>query len=88
MIPLKNTKSIFVVKPENMVVQIGEFIFISNDNISDVKIKRLGLISAVDKTVDIKLKDGADFNLIVRNKEKLISYHEENFLKFVNKYKK
>ena len=52
-----------------------------------VKIKKLGFISPVAKTVDIKIKNDENFNLVVRNKEKLIPYHEENFAKFIEIYK-
>lgn len=86
LIPLKSTKSLYI-KLENMVVQLDQFMFIENNNISSVKIKKLNLFSPVAKTVDIKLKNDADFKLIVRNKEKQLPYHEENFAKFISKYK-
>ena len=86
LIPLKS-KSTFVIKPENMIPQLDKFILIDNGNIESVKIKKLGFISPVAKTVDIKIKNDEDFNLVVRNKEKLIPYHEENFAKFIEIYK-
>lgn len=81
------SKSTFVIKPENMIPQLDKFILIDNDNIESVKIKKLGFISPVAKTVDIKIKNDENFNLVVRNKEKLIPYHEENFAKFIEIYK-
>ncbi len=87
LIPLKNTKvlSLSSIKPENMIVQLDEFIFVEKDNISNIKIKKFNLFSPIAKTVYIKLKNDADFNLFVNNKEKQLPYHEENFSKFVSK---
>lgn len=88
LIPLENTKSILVFKPENMKVHLEDFIFIDKDEIESIKIKRLNFISAVTKEVNIKLKDGSRYSLMINNKEKSLEYHEINFSKFINKYKK
>lgn len=88
LIPLENTKSVFVIKPENMIVHLEDFIFINKNEIESIKIRRLNFISAVAKEVNITLKNGAKYNLMINNKEKSLEYHEMNFSKFINKYKK
>ena len=83
LIPLKNTKPLFVIKPENMLVNLESYSFFNYDEIDNIKIKRLNLISPVAKDVTIKLKNGIEYKLIVRNKEKKIPYHADNFSKFI-----
>lgn len=73
---------------KKMKAQVNSYKFIAQEEIDKVIIKNANLISAVTKNVTIVLKDATRINLVVNKKQKDISYHEENFSKFINTYKK
>lgn len=73
---------------KKMKAQVDSYMFIEQEDIEKVIIKNANLISAVTKNVTIILKNTTRINLMVNKKEKYIPYHEENFARFMSKYKK
>ena len=71
--------------PEKMVAQLDKFFFIEKEKIESISIRTVNLKM---KNVTIKLVNNENIGLTINNKFKSIPYHEENFSKFVNKYKK
>ncbi len=74
--------------PKNLQVNPEAFTFIEQHDIKKIKIKRANLISAVTKKVVIEEIGGRKYKWLVNNKEKLLPYHESNFVEFKNMYKK
>ncbi len=72
-------------KAEKMIPQLDDFIFIKNENITDIKVVARNV---KEMGVDIKLNNDEDIRLTVRKKIKSIPYQAENFSRFVSKYKK
>lgn len=86
-IPLKNSKPLLFIKPENMSVHLEAYSFFNYNDIESIKVKKLNFFSTTAKDVRIRLKNGIEYKLIAKNKEKLIPYHADNFEKFVKKFK-
>ncbi|MCR5147111.1 MAG: hypothetical protein K6B70_07235 [Clostridia bacterium] len=86
LIPLRTEGIGFNIK--KMVPNINLYTFFAQCEIKNIKIKRANLISAVSKKVVIELNDGNKYNLIVNLKEKYLPYQQDNFAKFMKKYKK
>lgn len=86
LIPLRTEGIGFNIK--KMVPNINSYTFFAQSEIKNIKIKRANLISAVSKKVVIELKDGNKYNLMVNLKEKYLPYQQDNFAKFMKKYKK
>ena len=85
-IPLEATKTLGV-KFEDLALRFDEFTYIPYQQLTEVKIKRAGLNSAV-KHVIIKIANAPQYDLQVLTKEKKLAYHEQNFANFCSFYGK
>lgn len=63
------------------------YIFISNDEIKDIKIKNFALLNSKVKRISINTQDKS-YKLFAKLEEKDIPYQKENFTKFLEKYGK
>lgn len=89
LIPLNSDGMSYITNnPKKMKANVEACTFIQQADIKKVTIKNANLISLVTKEVTIELINGRKYNWLVNKKEKTIPYHEENFAKFMNMYKK
>lgn len=63
------------------------YMFISNDEIKEIKIKNYALLNSKVKRISINTKDKS-YKLFAKIEEKNIPYQTENFTKFLEKYGK
>ncbi len=85
LIPLNAQGVMWTATTEKLMAYPACFFF-RNDEIESIKIKNFALINSKIKSLKIKFKDGYTLYLIVRVKDKIISYHERNFAEFMNCY--
>lgn len=84
-IPLKNSGQL-IPKIKDFITDIDNYIFINNDEIEKMEIKKLPLRSKVKKlAIYFKDLDGANTPWTLPIKHKLVSYQEENYNKLVSK---
>lgn len=86
-IPLDRTNNKIRVIMEDLTPRFDEFTYIPYQQLTEVKIKRAGLNSAV-KHVIIKIANAPQYDLQVLTKEKKLAYHEQNFANFCSFYGK
>lgn len=72
--------------PKFLSANINNYIFVSNNDIESITIKKMLFRKMMRVTITIS--GGIVFNLIVNKKEKLIAYQESNFKNFMNMYSK
>lgn len=70
-----------------MTLDKDSYIFISNDEIKDIKIKNYALLNSKVKRISINTNDKS-YKLFAKIEEKTIPYQTEYFLKFIEKYSK
>ena len=73
---------------EKMNIDKESYIFISNDEINEIKIKNYALLNSKIKRIEIKTSDKKNYKLFARLNEKNIPYQTEYFTKFIEKYTK
>ena len=71
---------------DKMDVLLDSFTFIKNENIKSIIISKYALFNKGKKRITIKLNDGMTHYLFANVDEKLIPYHNDNFLKFTSKF--
>ncbi len=76
------------VKIEKLHLKNNEFVFIKNEDIRDVNIKKYALLNSSKKRISIKTNDKKDYKLYANINEPLLTYHNEGFEKFINQYTK
>ena len=70
-----------------MTLDKDSYMFISNEEIKDIKIKNFALLNSKVKRISINTKDKS-YKLFAKIDEKDIPYQKENFTKFIEKYGK
>lgn len=84
-IPLKNSGQL-IPKIKDFITDIDNYIFIKNDEIEKIEIKKLPLRSKVKRlAVYFKDLDGANTPWTLPVKDKIVSYQEENYNKLAQK---
>lgn len=73
---------------DKMEANPNNFVFISNDNIEEITVKKFNIFNKKVQRIKIVLKGGKTLRLLARVNEKTIPYQESNFAKFMNKYSK
>ena len=73
---------------EKMTLDKDSYTFISNDEISEIKIKNYALLNSKVKRIEIKTNNKKNYKLFAKIQEKSIPYQQENFTKFIEKYSK
>ena len=73
---------------EKMTLDKESYTFISNDEISEIKIKNYALLNSKVKRIEIKTNNKKNYKLFAKIQEKNIPYQEENFTKFIQIYNK
>lgn len=76
------------VKLEKLHVKDNEFIFIKNEDIENITIKKFALLNSTKKKIIIKTKNKKVYSLYANINEPLLPYHNENFNEFIKKYEK
>lgn len=76
------------VKLEKLHVKNNEFIFIKNEDIENITIKKFALLNSTKKKIIIKTKNKKVYSLYANINEPLLPYHNENFNEFIKKYDK
>lgn len=71
-----------------MNVDEKSYFFIRNEDVKSITVKKWALLNSKVKSVIIKLNDGKVHHLYANLNEELLSYHNENFARFVEKYSK
>ena len=74
--------------PSKMTLDKENYIFISADDIEEIKIKNFALLNSKTKRIEINTVDGKSHKLYTKVEEKDFPYHKENFAKFMEKYSK
>lgn len=87
-IPLKYNGVMMTANPSKMEPQMENMIFVKNEDIETLTVKNFNIFNSKIKKIKFVIKGGLTLNLFARNIEKLISYQQDNFSKFVNKYSK
>ncbi len=72
--------------PSKMTLEKENHIFIPNDNISEIIIKKFALLNSKTKRIEINTLDGKSHKLYANINEKDLPYQKENFAKFIEKY--
>lgn len=75
-------------KLEKLHLKNNEYVFINNENISEIIIKKYALLNSSKKKISIKTNDGKTYKLFANVNETLLPYHNEGFNSFVNQYNK
>lgn len=89
MIPLEPAVFTTQYPINKMKVVDNVYIFISQENIKNVKVKKNPLcLKQSIRFITIETKNGEIFHFRVSKKDKFLSYQENNFLNFVKKYGK
>ncbi len=89
LIPMHSKKIVLTnVKIENLEPDLAEYAFIANDSIEEIKVKNFSFLNKKLQTIKIKVGDKNTLHLVAKKQEKLLSYQEENFGKFMDQYKK
>jgi len=86
LIPLNNDGVMWLASTEKLRANTNLSFFIKNEEIESVKIKNLALLNSKIKSIKITFTDGFKLRLIVRMKDKFISYTESNFPSFMQSY--
>ncbi len=86
-VPLKAKGVQLVLSPEKLELQLERYSFVPNENIEEIIVKNFNIFNKKAQKIILKI-GGKKFNLFARINEKTIPYQEENFTKFMNKYKK
>lgn len=71
---------------EKMNLDKDSYIFISNDEIIEIKIKNYALLNSKIKRIEIKTNNKKNYKLFAKIIEKNIPYQTEYFTKFIEKY--
>ena len=88
LIPL-NVKGVqLMLNIDKMEADPSKFVFVSNDNIEEITVKKFNIFNKKVQRVKIVIKGGTTLRLLAHVSEKNISYQESNFAKFMNKYSK
>ena len=74
--------------PSKMTLNKDEHIFISRDDIKEIKIKKFALLNNKTKRIEINTVDGKSHKLYANIEEKDFPYQKENLEKFIEKYSK
>ena len=74
--------------PSKMTLDKQNYIFIPNENISDIKVKNFALLNSKTKRIEINTTDGKSHKLYAKLDETGFPYHKENFAKWIEKYSK
>lgn len=85
-IPLSNKGIQMVLKPEKMEPQIDRYVFVPNEEIEEISVKKFNIFNKKTQKVVIKLNGGATLHQLAHTVEKSIPYQESNFAQFMNKY--
>ena len=72
--------------PSKMTLDKENYIFISEDNIKEIKIKNFALLNSKTKRIEINTLDGKSHKLYAKLEEKDFPYQRENFANFIEKY--
>ena len=72
--------------PSKMKLNKEKYVFISKDNIKEIKVKNFALLNSKTKRIEINTVDGKSHKLYARIEEKDFSYQKENFIAFIEKY--
>ena len=76
-----------VYKIEKMHLKNNEYVFIKNENIKEILVKKYALLNSTKKKIIIKTNDKKVYRLFANVNEPMLPYHKENFEKFMNQYK-
>ena len=79
---------ITLASPSKMTLDKQHHIFIPNDNIEKIIIKKFALLNSKTKRIEINTLDGKSHKLYANIEEKDFPYQKENFEKFIEKYEK
>ena len=72
--------------PSKMTLDKENHIFIPNENIKEIVIKKFALLNSKTKRIEINTLDGKSHKLYANINEKDFPYQKENFAKFIEKY--
>ena len=72
--------------PSKMTLDKANYIFIPNENIQSITIKKFALLNSKVKRISIDTRDGKSHKLYARLEEKDFPYHKDNFDAFIGKY--
>lgn len=85
---LLDTKGIaLTLTPAKLKVDASSYFFVDNEQIESIVVKNFNIFNKSTKTIKIVLKNKQKLHLMARLNEKLIPYQNENFSKFVERYK-
>ena len=87
-IPMDYKGVMMTINPSKMVPVLEKAVFVSNEGIESIVAKNYNIFNSKVKTVNMVFKDETKLCLIVKAVEKDIPYHQDNFNKFFEKYKK
>lgn len=74
------------VKLEKLHLKNNEFVFIKNEDIKNITIKKYALLNSAKKKITIRTSDKKEYNLYANVNEPLLPYHNENFGEFIKQY--
>ena len=72
--------------PSKMKLDKENHIFIPNENIESITVKKFALLNNKTKRIEINTTDGKSHKLYAKVDEKDFPYHKDNFAKFIEKY--
>lgn len=70
-----------------MHLKNNEYVFIKNEDIKDIIVKKYALLNSTKKKIIIKTNSKRTYHLFANVNEPMLPYHNENFEKFFNQYK-
>ena len=83
--PEKNSDIFFKIDIAKLKITEDSYFFIPNENIKEIKVKKMMFNNKV-KSITIKTNDKKTHHLLANLNELAIPYHNENLVKFVEKY--
>ena len=75
-------------KPEKLRLKGNEFIFISNEQITEIIVKKYALLNSKQKKIIIKTTTGKTYRFYANVNEPMLPYHNDNFNRFASQYSK
>ena len=75
-------------KPEKLHLKNNEYIFISNEQIVEITVKKYALLNSKKKKIAIKTNTGKTYKFFANVDEPMLPYHNDNFNRFAVQYSK
>lgn len=86
-IPLRAKGIQLLINISNMEPQLDSYFFIPYEKVEDITIKNFNIFNKKIQKLDIKIKDSKTIHQLVKVSDKEVLYQENNFARFMNKYK-